>query len=80
MLRQPDKQEGGYLPAFNIALVHAGLAETDPAIDCFHQAYTDRDGMCAGLKTLSERWPLSELRSQPRFQALLERIERGGKD
>ena len=76
-----ERRKGGYLPAFCIARVHAGLGETDQAIDWFHQAYADRDGGCIILKTQSAAWrELAPLWSDPRFQALLERIERGGKD
>ena len=73
-----ERRKGGYLSAFCIAWVHAELGETDQAIDWLHQAYTDRDGLCVTLKIRSEGF--APLWSHPRFQALLERIERGGKD
>lgn len=77
-----QRRKEGYLSAVCIALVHAWLGETDQAIDWFHQAYTDRDGLCQAVKVHCAAFSreLAPLWSDPRFQALLERIERGGKD
>ena len=61
----------GYLDRWNVALVHTGLGDADRAIDWLNKAYEDRAGWMVWLNT----FPLLDpLRSDPRFQDLLRRM------
>ena len=60
-----------YVSGFFMALVNIGLGERDQAISWLHQAAEERDVMLPFLQT----WPgLDPLRSDPRFQALLRKM------
>jgi len=56
---------------FFLALVYTGLAETDRALEALEKAYQHRSGSARYLK-IEPR--LDPLRSHPRFQALLRRM------
>jgi TolB-like protein/Flp pilus assembly protein TadD len=58
-----------YVPAYNPALVFAGLGQTEKALDWLNQAFEERDVHIPFL--LDHKW--NELRSEPRFTALLRR-------
>ena len=61
----------GYLDPTNVALVHVGLGDTDQVVDWLNKAYEDRAGWIVWLNT----YPLFDpLRSDPRFQALPQRM------
>jgi serine/threonine protein kinase/tetratricopeptide (TPR) repeat protein len=60
-----------YVPALSTALVHLGLGETKPAMERLEKAYEDREPRMAYLKVDPTFDPL---RSDPRFQELLRRM------
>ena len=59
------------------AIVHLALGEKDAALDELEKAYVQHDLMVAALK-VSPFW--DGLRDQPRFQALVKKVEAGGKE
>jgi adenylate cyclase len=60
-----------YTPAYAFAIVHVGLDEHDQALDWLEKAFEERFNRLAYLR----REPVwDSLRQQPRFQALLHRI------
>ena len=60
-----------YFSGFRMALVNVGLGESEQAISRLQKATEERDGMLSFLNT----WPaVDPLRSHPRFQALLRRM------
>jgi DNA-binding winged helix-turn-helix (wHTH) protein/tetratricopeptide (TPR) repeat protein len=61
----------GYVAPTAIAVVHAGLGETAPAIDALEQAWRVRDARLGFIKD-QPYW--DGLRGEPRFRALLRRI------
>lgn len=67
-LKKLSKQK--YVPASNIALIYAGLGETDQALDWLEKAYDERDVHVTFLKTVSH-W--DSIRKEPRFTSLLQR-------
>ena len=61
-----------YTPALASAIVHAGLGETDQAFAALERAYDERFNRLAYLR----REPVWDtLRPDPRFKALLKRID-----
>ncbi len=63
--------KGAYTPAYAFAIVHVGLDERDQALDWLERAFEERFNRLAYLR----REPVwDSLRQQPRFQALLHRI------
>jgi len=57
--------------AYEVAVVYAGLGENDRALEWLDRAYEMHDKGCAYLKINP---PVDPLRSDPRFQALLRRM------
>lgn len=66
-----DLAKRGYVSPFNMAIIHAGLGNRDEAFSFLEQAYADRSRSMAWLNVTGE---LDNLRSDPRFGALLRRI------
>jgi TolB-like protein/Flp pilus assembly protein TadD len=60
-----------YTPPFEIALVYIGLGELDKALDWMEKAYEDRS---AFMSYSREDPRLDPLRSEPRFQELMRRM------
>jgi tetratricopeptide (TPR) repeat protein len=60
-----------YVPRYHIAIIYAGLNDRDQALDWLEKAYEERDQWLCQLKVEPM---LDGLRSEPRFQALLNRI------
>ncbi len=60
-----------YVSSFEVALIHAALADVDTAFACLERAYEERSGWLpyAGLEPR-----LAALRPDPRFQRLLARV------
>ena len=56
---------------YGIALIYAGLGEKDQAFEWLEKAYEVRD---QGMSSLKVEPPLDPLRSDPRFQDLLRRM------
>lgn len=60
-----------YVPAYNFAMIYAGLGEMDEAFEWFEKAYNERSGFLPFLNVE----PVADcLRDDPRFSALLSRI------
>jgi Tfp pilus assembly protein PilF len=60
-----------YLPPFHIALAYAGLGDKDAALRWLERAYTERASFMDGIKVTPG---FDVLHSDPRFAALLERM------
>lgn len=60
-----------YVPAYQFAIVYAGLDDKDQAIAALENAYRERSDYLLFLKVID---PMVPLRSDPRFQALVQRI------
>jgi hypothetical protein len=60
-----------YVGSFSKALVWLGLGEKNKALENLENAYLERESLMATLKV----WPLFDsLRPEPRFQALLKKM------
>ena len=65
------RRESGHCSACSIASIYAGLGETDTACDWLDRAHEERDGQLIFIG----QWPwFQHLRSAPRFQALLRKM------
>lgn len=60
-----------YVPACNIAMLHAALGENEKALDFLKKGYEEKDVRMAFLK-VEPRW--NRLRSEPRFIDLVKRM------
>ena len=60
-----------YVSPYHMAYVYTGLGEHDRAMDCLEQAYDERGG---GLYGIKGSFLFRDLRSHPRFKALLSRM------
>ncbi|HEX7999681.1 MAG TPA: protein kinase [Pyrinomonadaceae bacterium] len=73
ILREMEElQHKRYVSPYYIAMIHAGLGQQDEAFNWLEKAYEDRDWWLLWLRV--EPF-LDELRSDPRFQNLLRRVE-----
>lgn len=68
-LLQRSRRE--YVPSFSVALVYVGMGDRQAALDWLEKAYQDRSTLMAYAKTDPL---LDPLRSEPRFTALLQRM------
>ena len=66
--KQAERQ---YVPAFNIALVYAGLGENDAAFEWLDRAFAERSSW---LVSLNVEPMLDSPRPDSRFQAILQRV------
>ena len=72
VLRQLERlSEGGYVPAMGVALIHTGLGEKDKGFVWLEKAYQERS---VGWYRLKVDARFDSLRSDPRFQSLLRRM------
>ncbi len=60
-----------YVPAYDIAMIYAGLSQDDKAFDWLERAFEQRSAWLCYLKR-EPRW--DRLRSNPRFEKLLRRV------
>ena len=60
-----------YVPPYAMALVYAGLGQSDPVFDWLDRAYLVRD---VHLVRLGDHW-WDAFREDPRFRALVERCD-----
>jgi len=60
-----------YIQPYGFALIHTGLGENDEALEWLERAYQDRNGWMVSLQVEPR---LDPLRSDPRFQDLLRRM------
>ena len=65
-----EEKRKAYVPPYNLALVCAGLGETEAAIEYLREAFEDRDVHMTFL--LDYKW--DNLRSNERFQHLASRV------
>lgn len=59
------------------ALVYLSLGQNDLALDRLEKAFDEGDGEMPFLKFDP---PFASLRNEPRFQALVKKVENGGKE
>jgi TolB-like protein/DNA-binding winged helix-turn-helix (wHTH) protein/Tfp pilus assembly protein PilF len=67
-----SESRNNYVSPFYFAVVYAGLGQSDKAMDWLEQAYSDRSN---GLVFLKVDPVLDGLRSNPRFQALQQKLK-----
>jgi TolB-like protein/Flp pilus assembly protein TadD len=66
-----EQSKGRYVPWFYIAAIYAGLDEKEQAFACLENAYERRE---QGLAVIKREPMFDPLRSDPRYQALLRRM------
>jgi TolB-like protein/DNA-binding winged helix-turn-helix (wHTH) protein/Tfp pilus assembly protein PilF len=71
IIERLKRAEQGYLHVYEIAFIYAGLGEKERAFEWLDKAYQQRD---RGLLFLKTDHCLDPLRSDPRFQDLLRRL------
>lgn len=72
LLRELGQRRGaGYVPAYFVALVHAGLGESEGALDELERAWEERDTMLRDLR-VDPPWQL--LHGSARYRELLRRV------
>jgi tetratricopeptide (TPR) repeat protein len=67
-----QKSKSGYVSPYMIATIYAGLGEKDRALELLEQAYQERSLDLASHLKADLRF--DNLRSEPRFQALVRRV------
>ncbi len=60
-----------YVPAYNVAMIYNGLGEREAALNQLEKAFQERDARMMLLK-VEPKW--NDLRSEPRFIALMKRL------
>ena len=71
MSRLQELSETTYIPALSIAMTHIGLNNIDLAFEWLNRAHQER---CGALVWLPLEPVYDSLRTDPRFQALLRRM------
>jgi len=61
----------GYVPGYSIALIYIGLNEKDEALNWLEKVVTDRSPTLVSYAVGPE---LDDLRAEPRFKAMLKRM------
>ena len=72
LARLTEEAKYRYVPAYGMALMFMGLGDKEQAIDALERAY--REGAGNDLFTIRVDPMLDDLRNQPRFEALAEKI------
>lgn len=71
MLRELEAQTR-HVPRIRVALIHLGLGDKSTALDCIEEAYAQRETQ---LTSLAVHPIYDDLRNEPRFRALLEKLD-----
>jgi serine/threonine-protein kinase len=66
-----DRAKARYVPAYSFAIVYMGMGDRSRALDLLEKAYEQRESLLVFLK-VERRW--DELRGEPRFAALIGRL------
>jgi serine/threonine-protein kinase len=66
-----ERSKEGYVPAYDLAVVHLALGEKEPALRWLQRAYDEHDW---GLIVLAVEPRLDPLSSDPRFQRLVRSV------
>ena len=66
-----ERSKGGYVPAYDLAVVYLALGEKEAALQWLQRAYDQHDW---GLVVLAVEPRLDPLRSDPRFQGLVRKV------
>jgi adenylate cyclase len=66
-----QRAEREFVTPYHFAYIHAGLGETDTAIDCLERAFEQRSGAIYGIKG---SFLFRNLRTNPRFESLLHKM------
>jgi hypothetical protein len=74
MLRQEKRRRQEFVPALNTALVRVALGDIDVAFEWLEKAYDERSVLMLYLRTDAY---LDPIRSDPRFDALMDRVGYG---
>ena len=69
--RLEERSKRGFVPAYNLAVIHLVLNDKDAALNYLQKAYRERDWAMFVLKVEPR---LDPLRSDPHFQALLQQL------
>lgn len=71
ILKQMTEAKADYMSAYDIALIHLGLGDTDSALKSLQKAVDER---ALNLRYLNIDPRFDNLRADPRFQAIVQRI------
>ena len=71
-LPKQERSTGGYVPAYDLAVIHIALRENEVALQWLQKAYDDHDW---ALIVLAVEPHLDPLRSDRRFQVLMRKVE-----
>lgn len=66
-----ERSKRGYVPAYDLAVIHLALGEKEAALQWLQKAYEEHDW---GLIVLAVEPRLDPLRSDPRFQGLVRKV------
>jgi hypothetical protein len=66
-----DRSKRGYVPAYDLAVIHLALGENETALQWLQKAYDEHDW---ALIVLAVEPRLDPLRSDPRFQVLMRKV------
>ncbi len=69
--RLEERSKHAFVPAYDLAVIYLALEDKDAALNYLQKAYQERDWAMFVLK-VEPRW--DPLRSDPRFQALLRKL------
>ena len=72
LLRSLDARPGGYVPAYEVAKVHAALGDVDEALDWLERAHAERSHSMAFIAVDPQ---LASLRGEDRYRRLVTSLE-----
>jgi TolB-like protein/DNA-binding winged helix-turn-helix (wHTH) protein len=65
------RRKNGFVPAYNLAVIHVALSENISALDCLQQAYDEHDW---ALFVMAVEPRLDPVRNSPKFQELAKKL------